>query len=279
MRNQVFTFLGVLAIFGEWGWGQATLPRPVDPSPRAGDTQQGISLEVQEYQQLPRSGPVAKRLSAFQAFVDRYPGTQLSLRVLRDAAIFFVLQNSGNDADSLGTGVRWMGQHLESPAFGWARYQQASDSLVLDRIETHVLYARVLASYADAVSLSGDTEKSAGVYNRALNILNESQTEWDKHPNFYQLRPDLSEEIDFSRAWCFHGKGNYRDALRSYTNFLDRFPSSDFTPAALWNASQCLQVLDPSGSQQRLTLYFQRLEEEFSGSPETAMLRTLRKSR
>ena len=207
------------------------------------------------------------------------PGNSVSLRVIRDAAIFFVLQNSGNDLDSLGTCVRWMGQHLESPAFGWTRYQQASDTLLLDRIETHVLYARVLASYADAVSLAGDTEKSAGVYNRALNILNESQTEWDKHPNFYQIRSDLSEEIDFSRAWCLHGKGNYRDALRSYTSSLDRYPSSDFTPAALWNTSQCLQVLDPRGSQQRLTLYFQRLEEEFPGSPETAMLRTLRSSR
>jgi len=172
-----------------------------------------------------------------------------------------------------------MGQHLDSPEFGWARYQQASDSLVLDRIETHVLYARVLASYADTMSLSGNLSQSAEVYNKALNALNEAQSEWDKHPNFFQVRPDLSEEIDFSRAWCLHGKGNYRDALRLYTSFLERYPSSDFIPAALWNASQCLQVIDPQGSRQRTSLYFQRLEEEFPGSPETAMLRTLRNSR
>ena len=269
-------FLGIpLILTASIAWGQAIEPRPVAPRQPEGQ----ISLEVQEYQRLPKSGPVAKRLSAFQSFVDRYPGTQLSLRVIRDAAIFFILQDTGNDLESLGECVQWMGKHLESPAFEWARYRQASDSLILDRIETHVLYARVLASYADAISMGGAAERSAGVYNRALTVLNEAQTEWDNHPNFYRLRSDLAEGIDFTRAWCLHGKGNYRDALRGYTNFLDRFPSSDFVPAALWNASQCLQVLDPSGSQQRMSFYHQRLEEEFPGSPETAMLRSLRNSR
>ena len=279
MRNHK-TLLMIVALFSSsFSWGQATRPRPIEPRPIRQPAREKASLEVREYKQLPRSGPVAKRLSAFQAFVDRYPGTQLSLRVIRDAAIFFILQNTGSDLQSLGTCVRWMGKHLESPAFGWPRYRQASDSLVLDRIETEVLYARVMASYADALSLSGDTEKSAVAYNRALNILNEIQTEWDRRSDFFRLRPDLSEAVAFCRAWCLHGKGSYRDALRSYTSFLNRFPSSDFVAAALWNASQCLQVLDPHGSQQRIALLFDRLEEEFPGSPETAMLRTLKHSR
>lgn len=269
--NGLFITMAVSLVFPLSGFSQGIAPRPVEPRP-AQPAQ--VSQEVQEYQQLPRTGPVARRLSAFQAFVERYPGTQLSLRVIRDAAAFFILEDSGSDYESLGRCADWIGRHLDSPAFAWARYRQASESLAIDRIETQVLYARVLASHADAVSARGDHTRSRDAFDRALKALNEAQTEWDTRPGSLQSRSDLAEELEFTRAWCLHGKGNYRDALRAYVSFMERHPSSDFMPGALRNSSLCLEVLDPQGSQQRIQRYRQMLAEEYSGSPEAASLRS-----
>jgi hypothetical protein len=113
-----------------------------------------------------------------------------------------------------------MEENFSSPELAWERYREASNSVFLDRLETHLVYIRVLASVPRT-------------YSRALEELTRISNETQMRPGLLSARPDLEEEMLFTESWCLQGRQDYPAALRSYQRFLDRFPSSDFLPAAL----------------------------------------------
>lgn len=219
--------------------------------------------ETEAFRRLPATGSFKERLAAYQAFVDQFPGGQLSLRVMRDVSDFYLLQEKTGSSDPLRQCADWLGQRLSSSAYAWERYRNASDNLLLDRIETQLVYARILAN------LKGADGK--GRYNEALSALADAQVEGDSRRDLWSVRPDIKEEIDFTRCWCFHGQENeLLTALSSYQRFMEDYPASDFMPAALLNAARTLNALDPQGGREQVVLYLTRLRDEFPRSAEAA---------
>jgi tetratricopeptide (TPR) repeat protein len=256
MRIYLLIVLGVL--YGSLGWGQSF--ENLSPAQR----QAAESLrETEAFRRLPAGGSFKERMAAYQDFVDQYPGGQLSLRVMRDISVFYLLQDKAGRADPLKQCADWLGQRLSSPPYAWSRYANASDSMILDRIETQLVYARILAN------LKGDSGR--GRYDEALAALAEGQVEGDNRPNLWNVRPDIKEQIDFARCWCFHGKqSELRTALNYYQRFIQDYPTSDFMPAALLNAARTLNALDPNGGRDQIVLYLTRLRGEYPKSAEAA---------
>ncbi len=219
--------------------------------------------ETEAFRRLPSSGSFKERLAAYQAFVDQYPGGQLGLRVMRDISVFYLLQEKSGSSDPLNQCAGWLGQRLSSPAYAWERYRSASDNLLLERIETQLVYARILAN------LKGNDGR--GRYDEALHSLAEIKVEGDNRPGLWEARPDIKEQIDFARCWCFHGQeSELRTALSSYQRFITDYPASDFLPAVLLNAARTLNALDPRGGRDQVVLYLTRLRDEFPRSAEAA---------
>ena len=219
--------------------------------------------ETEAFRRLPTTGSFKERLTAYQGFVDQYPGGQLSLRVMRDISVFYLLQEKSGSSDPLRQCADWLGQRLSSPAYAWERYRNASDNLLLDRIETQLVYVRILAN------LKGADGK--GRYNEALSALADAQVEGDSRRDLWSARPDVKEQIDFTRCWCFHGQeSELRTALSSYQRFMEDYPASDFMPAALLNAARTLNALDPQAGREQVVLYLTRLRDEFPRSAEAA---------
>jgi tetratricopeptide (TPR) repeat protein len=222
-------------------------PRPI---------QREAHPEAEAYRRLPTTGSYKDRMAAYQAFVDQYPGTQLALRAMRDVSVFYLLQDKSGQTERLEACAEWLGRRLSSPQYAWIHYATASDSLRLDRIETQLVYARILSGIRRL--------------DDALSSLAEVLVEGESRPDLWNARPDLKEQIDFARCWCFHGKLDYRSALNSYQRFIEAYPTSDYMPAALRNAAMCMTELDPQGGRETINLYLSRLKEEYPKSPEAA---------
>ncbi len=219
--------------------------------------------ETEAFRRLPSTGSFKERLAAYQTFVDQYPGGQLGLRVMRDVSVFYLLQEKTGGSDPLKQCADWLGQRLSSPSYDWNRYRNASDSLLLDRIETQLVYARILAN------LKGNDGR--GRYDEALQSLAEIKVEGDNRAGLWSARPDIKEQIDFARCWCFHGQEKeLRTALNSYQRFMADYPASDFMPAALLNAARTYNALDPQGGRDQVVLYLNRLRDEYPRSAEAA---------
>ena len=251
-------------------WGQpqpserGRLPHPVEPR----SVQSEISPEVEVYRSLQRLSLSEDRLSACKSFAARFPGTQLALRVMREAAELYLLKEENRGYNPLEECSVWMESHLASPAFAWSRYRNAPSSVFVDRVETHLVYARVVASSAYYERTGRENPPAA--YERALRELSAILTEIEARPDVARSRPDLLEQIHFARCWCLHGKRDVGAALRSYEWFIESFPNSDFMPAALRNAALCM---NPTTQAQRIETYNQRLLEEYPGSAEAVGLR------
>lgn len=235
--------------------------QPVQPVPiESGGV---VQRETEAFRRLPTTGSIKERLSAYQAFVDQFPGSQLSLRVMRDISTFYLLQEKTENSDPLRSCAAWMGERLSSPAFSWNRYADMPDGLILERIETQLVYARILANLR--------TDSGKGRYDEALSALAEILVEGDSRPDIWSTRPDLKEQIDFARCWCFHGQQEeLRSALSCYQRFMETYPSSDFMPAVLLNAARTLNAIDPEGSREQIILHLTRLRDEFPKSAEAA---------
>lgn len=219
--------------------------------------------ETEAFRRLPSTGSFKDRLTACQTFVDQFPGGQLSLRVMRDISVFYLVQDKPGSNDYLKQCADWLGQRLSTPPYAWERYRSATDNLLLERIETQLVYARILAN------LKGSDGR--GRYDEALSALAEILVEGESRPDLWNARPDIKEQIDFARCWCFHGqKSELRTALTSYQRFMATYPSSDFMPAALLNSARTLNVLDPQGGREQVVLYLTRLRDEFPRSAEAA---------
>jgi hypothetical protein len=240
--------------------------------------QTDVLPEVGAYRELQGIKVSKERLAACQDFVGRFPGKQLALRVMREAADLYILQEARGRYHPLETCANWMGGHLKTPAWSWQRYRNAPNSVFLDRIETHLAYARILAGSRTYNSRSGKPLANSRTYNRALKELAIVVNEAENRPELMQQRSDLVEQMRLTRCWCLHGKEDYLAALSSYERFIDGFPNSDFTPAALLNAGSCLRALERRGAaaprgRQKIAAYHQRLLEEFPGSAEAVKLR------
>jgi tetratricopeptide (TPR) repeat protein len=138
-------------------------------------------------------------------------------------------------------------------------------------------YARVLAGSRTYDVSSSKHLANSRTYDRALAELTVVVNEAENRPDLMQQRGDLLEQIRLTRCWCLHGKEDYPAALKSYEWFIESFPNSDFTPAALLNAASCLRALErrgapEPGSRQKIAAYHQRLLEEFPGSAEAVKL-------
>lgn len=216
--------------------------------------------QVTAYRQLPTSGSIDDRLAAFEAFIDQYPGTQLSLRAMRDVSVFFLLRDTPGENGQLVRGVEWLGARLRSAPYEWVRYDSSSDSVLLDRIETQLLYSRMLSG--------------VGRYDDALRALSEVQVAGEARADIWRNRPDLKEQLDFSRCWCLHGKArtgeDFRAPAVNYEHFIEDYPTSDFLPAALRNAGVCISKLDPVGGRERAAKFLSRLKQEYPKSAEAA---------
>jgi hypothetical protein len=247
-----------LSCVSTWGFAQG-----FEPLAAAEREAANTIRETEAFRRLPNSGSFKERLAAYQAFVDQYPGGQLSLRVMRDISVFYLLQEKTGASDPLKQCADWLGQRLSSSSYAWSRYRTATDNLMLDRIETQLVYARILAN------LKGENGK--GRYDEALSALADALVEGESRPDLWNARPDIKEQIDFARCWCFHGQENeLRTALSSYRRFMTDYPSSDFMPAALLNAARTLNALDPQGGRDQVVLYLSRLRDEFPRSAEAA---------
>jgi hypothetical protein len=248
----------VLSCVSNWGFAQG-----FEPLAAAEREAANTIRETEAFRRLPNSGSFKERLAAYQTFVDQYPGGQLSLRVMRDISVFYLLQEKTGSSDPLKQCADWLGQRLSSPSYAWSRYRTATDNLILDRIETQLVYARILAN------LKGENGK--GRYDEALSALADALVEGESRPDLWHARPDIKEQIDFARCWCFHGQENeLRTALSSYRRFMGDYPASDFLPAALLNAARTLNALDPQGGRDQVVLYLSRLRDEFPRSAEAA---------
>lgn len=236
---------------------QPIAPRPIEPRAVRAE----LAPDVAAYRDL-RAAPLEGKLDACRRFVARFPGTQLSLRTMREAADLYILQPSGEGANPLEDCGRWMEENLSSPELAWDRYREVSNSVFLDRLETHLVFVRVLASVPRT-------------YSRALEELARVSSELEARPGLLSARPDLEEEMLFTESWCLQGRQDYPSALRSYQQFLERFPSSDFLPAALCYAAICLERT--GGDPERAREYRTRLVDEYPASPEAVSVRqTLR---
>ena len=229
------------------------VPRPVEP--RSVTTQ--LAPDVLAYRGL-RTVPLEIRLEAYRRFVAQFPGTQLSLRAMREAADLYMLQPSTASANPLEDCGRWMEEWLATPELSWDRYREASNSVFLDRLETHLVYIRVLASVPRT-------------YQRALEELNRIHHETEARPGLLVARPDLEEEMLFTESWCLQGRQDYPAALRSYQRFLERFPASDSLPAVLCYAALCLERA--GGDAARARDLRTRLVDEYPASPEAVSVR------
>lgn len=255
-RQILLVLLGVTAFAS---YAQNVPPAQPVPIESGGE----IQREGEAFRRLPTTGSIKERLAACQAFVDQFPGSQLSLRVMRDVCTFYLLQEKTGNSDPLRSCAAWIGERLSSPAYSWNRFAGAPESLILERIETQLVYARILAN------LRSDSGK--GRYDEALSALAEILVEGDSRPDLWSARPDLKEQIDFARCWCFHGQQEeLRSALSCYQHFMETYPSSDFMPAVLLNAARTLNAIDPQGSREQTILYLTRLRDEFPKSAEAA---------
>jgi hypothetical protein len=243
--------------------------------------QVNLNPEVAEYQRI-RSLPGAEeRLKALEGFVDRYAGTQLALRAMRDVTELFILQESSGKYYPLEACATWLESHLRNPAYNWDRFRGEGSSAFIDRIETHLTYTRVLASSRTYSAKHNRFLASTRTYDRALEELGTITTEMEQRPDLLRSRTDLLEQMHLTRCWCLHGKGDYPAALRSYEWFMERFPNSDFIPATLYNAASCLRTLekkpesgvDPGEARRKIDAYQQRLLDDYPGSAETVLLR------
>ena len=255
--------------------GQPLDPRPVEPRPAA---REQVRPEVEAYWRLQRVEISEGRLEAYKDFVRRFPGTQLALRVMREAADLYILEEPKGRYHPLEACGVWMANELESEPYAWSRYRNAPDSVFLDRLETHLAYARILASSRSFHSDTNGFLASPRTYDRALRELTAVDNEGEVRPEPLRARSDLIEQMRLTRCWCLHGKEDYRAALRSYEWFMESFPNSDFAPAALLNAASCLRALERHGtpepdSRQRMATYQRRLLDEFPGSAEAVKLR------
>jgi tetratricopeptide (TPR) repeat protein len=228
------------------------IPQPVEPRGFQPETR----ADVEAYRRLPSNGSFRERLAAYQSFVDQFPGSQLALRAMRELVTFYLLQEKSSSSDPLAACAEWLGLRLAAPDYAWNLYAGASDSLMSDRVETQVTFARILSG--------------VGRYDDALSALAEALVEGEARQNLWMARPDLKEQIDFARSWCFHGKKDYRTAASSYQRFIEEYPTSDYMPAALRNAAMSLNALDPSGAQDRILIYLTRLKEDYPKSAEAA---------
>jgi len=245
------------------------IPKPVTPKERP--LPPVSPPEVEEYWKLPKTGSFDERLTAYRRFVDRYPGTQLALKVMREVASFYIVRDQSQSNNPLEECATWLRERLDAPEYGWERYAEAPLDQLQDRVETHLLYARILASL--------------GRFDRALEVLRDLSSQAERRPDLDRQRGDLIEQAEFTRCWCMHGWAlkkasavDIESVLLNYERFIDRFPSSDYVPSALGNAIKCLQQLDFVDRDDRIQAYRRRLFEEFPGSPETVELQVLLES-
>jgi len=237
------------------------IPKPIVPRPVTAPqpVQNDPGPNVEAYRRLAQSGLSQSNLAANQDFVDRFPGSQLSLRRMRDIAVFFLLKDQTDGNNPLETCARWMETRFSSEAYSWNRYMTATDSHFLDRVETHLLLARILAS--------------VGKYDHALRALTEIQTEGEKRSALWNSRSDIRELLDFTRCWCFDGNQDFQTALSLYEQFLRDYPSSTLQPGALRNAATCAEQVGPQSDRSKTENYRSRLAEEYSGSPEATVIK------
>lgn len=252
-----FVAVALATSVGLTAFGQAdpVLPRPVERRPIQGPG--SVRPEVEAYRRLPNTGSFRDRIAARQAFVDQFPGAQLSLRVMQDMAQLFLLMEKPGESKLLPEYARWLEARLGSPEYGWEWYRSASDSVLLERIEVQLAYARILSFTKNG-------------YDRALSALAEALVEGQSRPSLWSNRPDLKEQIDFARCWCFHGKGDYGVAAQAYQRFVEDYPTSDYIPAALRNAVVCLRNHSPDLGAEIMARYITRLQEEYPRSAEAA---------
>ncbi|MCG3199523.1 MAG: hypothetical protein HUU16_07010 [Candidatus Omnitrophica bacterium] len=253
----LFAFELLLGPCHHTAFGQAdpVIPRPVERRPIQGPG--SVRPEVEAYRRLPNTGSFRDRIAARQAFVDQFPGAQLSLRVMQDMAQLFLLMEKPGESILLPEYARWLEARLGSPEYGWEWYRTSSDSVLLERIEVQLAYARILSFTKNG-------------YDRALSALAEALVEGQSRPSLWSNRPDLKEQIDFARCWCFHGKGDYGVAAQAYQRFVEDYPTSDYIPAALRNAVVCLRNHSPELGAEIMARYITRLQEEYPRSAEAA---------
>lgn len=255
MVNLFFT-LGAAASVAAFGQDpDPVVPRPVERRPIQGPG--SARPEVEAYRRLPNSGSFRDRVGARQAFVDQFPGSELSLRVIQDMAHLFLLMEKPGESVLLPEYAKWLESRLASQDYTWEWYRNASDSVLLERIEAQLAYARILSFTKNG-------------YDRALSALAEALVEGQSRASLWSNRPDLKEQIDFARCWCFHGKGDYGVAAQAYQRFVEDYPTSDYIPAALRNAVVCLHNHSPELGADIMARYITRLREEFPRSAETA---------
>ncbi|MCA9450542.1 MAG: hypothetical protein KC931_25700, partial [Candidatus Omnitrophica bacterium] len=80
-----------------------------------------LNPEVEEYQRIRNLPGSEERLKALEGFVDRYSGTQLALRAMRDVTELFILQESSGRYYPLEACAVWLERHLQNPAYDWNR--------------------------------------------------------------------------------------------------------------------------------------------------------------
>jgi TolA-binding protein len=236
------------------------LPKSFDQA-RARFKLADISFQLKDY---------TNALAGYRLLLDQYSDLPEAKEKLLDQALYQVLRASIASGDRPGAKAALDRLLAEFPRSSWS-----DDSLFLygqalseagEEAKAHEAFADFQKRFPESPLLAdvrlaiGRTYAKQADWTAAIQRYNE----WLVQFTTNQARP----QAEFERAWCYYQAGNQTNAFSLFTNIVQSFPGSPFTPLAkLWLGDYFLNQRDLPHNFENAETYYQLLFRSTNAIP------------